>query len=137
MVNAQQAAENWVAGLGNANKKMTDGINATTVAPTQLAIAAIPRQVAGVIRAAQEGKTEAGLARVSLQDWKNAMLTKGVQRVSSGAAAAKGKFANFMGEFLPHVQSVVAGLPPRGDTEQNIQRAVEMMRGNARFRRRA
>jgi len=137
MVTPQQAADNWVAGLGNSQKKMTDGINATTVAPTQLAIAAIPRQVAGVIRAAQEGKTEAGLARVSLQDWKNAMLQKGVQRVSSGAVAAKPKFAAFMGEFLPHVQSVVAGLPPRGDTEQNINRAVEMMRGNARFRRRA
>jgi len=137
MVNAQQAADNWVAGLGQSQKKMTDGINAVSVAPTQLAIAAISRQVEGVIRAAQEGRTEAGLARVSLQDWKNAMLQKGVQRVASGAVAAKPKFAGFMGEFLPHVQSVVAGLPPRGNTEQNINRAVEMMRGNARFRRRA
>jgi hypothetical protein len=137
MINAQQAADNWASGLGSATKKMTEGIMAVTVSPTQKAIQAIPRQVQGVIDAAQSGKTAAGLGRVTLQDWQNAMVQKGVGRVAGGAQQAKPKFAAFMGEFLPHLQSVVAGLPPRGDTEQNINRAVEMMRGNARFRRRA
>jgi hypothetical protein len=136
MPTPQQAAENWASAMAQSGQKMQAGVQAVTESPMQKAIAAIPRQVQGVIRAAQDGTTAAGLGRVSLEQWKRLMIDKGVARVASGAAAAKSKFAAFMAEWLPYEASVVAGLPERGDTETNIQRAVTVMRRNAEFRRR-
>lgn len=39
-----------------------------------------------------------------------------------------------MSRFLPHMQNVVNGLPPRGGIEQNIQRMVATVRGAASFK---
>lgn len=137
-VTAAQAAAAWQSGMQNSTQRITAGVNAVTVAPTQLAAAAADRMVAGIMRAVQSGKWQAGLQAVSLQDWKSAMLDKGVNRIASGAAAAKGKFQTFMSQFLPYVQQGVQAMDstmPRGDLEQNIARATYMMRHNAAFRK--
>ena len=66
------------------------------------------------------------------------MLEKGLSRVGTGASQAMPKFADFMSEFIPHLQAGVRALEtmPRGDLSQNVARAVAMMQHNARFRRR-
>ena len=133
-ISAAQAAKNWQNGMANSSAKMTAGINAVTEAPSTAAIAAIPRMVAGIQQAAASGKIQAGLARVSLQMWQQAMIQKGVTRVAAGATAAQPKVQAFMTAFLPFLQQGVASLPPRGDTQQNIQRAVAMMNYNHGFK---
>lgn len=137
MPTAAQVATNWRNAMAGAGKKLTDGVNAVTEAPTAKAARRIDAMVAGVQRAAADGRIQRGLERVSLEDWKKAMLDKGAGRVAAGAAAAEPKMRAFMEEFLPHVQSGVNKLQsmPRGDIETNIARAVEMMRHNASFRR--
>lgn len=138
MPTAAQAAQNWQNGMQNSTQRITAGVNAVTVAPTQLAAAAADRMLAGIQRAVSSGKWQAGLQSVSLQDWKSAMLDKGVNRIASGAAAAKGKMQSFLSQFLPYVAAGVQQMDatmPRGDTEQNINRAVFMMRYNAQFRK--
>lgn len=131
----QQIADKWAANMGGSVEAMKAGINAVTEAPTMKAAAAVDRQVAGVVAAAASGKTQRALQAVSLESWKQAILTKGIGRVATGAAAAKNKMAAFMNEFLPFERSLVQSLPPRGDLETNIQRANAVMRGNANFRR--
>lgn len=140
MITPQQAAANWARGMSGAGEKIKQGVQNVTENPAQKAIAAIPRQVQGVMRAAESGKTARGLGRVTLEGWKQAMIDKGAGRVSGGAQAALPKFQAFMDEFLPFVQTAVQQLNssnPRGDLEANIARSGEMQRKIAQFRRRA
>lgn len=135
---AQQVAINWRNGMSNSSEKLKAGINAVTESPTAKAANNIDRMVAGVQRAAQSGKTAAALKRVTLEDWKQAMLSKGVSRVAAGAQQAQPKVQAFMEEFLPHIaagQAKIASMP-RGDLEANLARANEMARHTASFRRR-
>jgi hypothetical protein len=135
-VSAVQAASNWANGMSNSSQKLTAGVQAVTVSPTSLAAGRIDAMVAGIQRAATSGKIAAGLNSVSLQDWQQAMLTKGVPRVAAGAQAAKSKVQSFFTQFLPYLQQGVQQLAatPRGDLETNIARAAAMMRHNSQFR---
>ena len=136
MASPQNAATNWARGMANSTEKIKQGVMGGTESPTAKAAARADAYLAGVQRAVSERRYQAALEAVSTEQWKQAMLNKGVNRIAGGAEAAKGDFANFMGEFLPFVAQVVQGLPPRGTTEQNIERAVQTMRGISRFRRR-
>lgn len=135
-INAAQAAVSWATGMANSSQKLTAGVQAVTVSPTSQAAQAVDRMVAGIQRAAAEGRIQAGLNAVSLQDWQQAMITKGIPRIASQAQLAKTKVQNFMQQFLPYLQQGVQNLSsmPRGDLEQNLQRANAMARHNAAFR---
>lgn len=136
MPSAATVAQNWQRGMANSSEKLKQGIQNVTQSPTAKAANRIDAMVAGVQRAAASGKTQAALNAVTLEDWKKAMLDKGVGRVAAGAAASVPKFQAFMQKFLPHLQSGLAQLDsmPRGDLEANINRANAMMRHNAQFR---
>lgn len=137
MPTAQTVANSWAQGMSTAGEKIKAGVNAVTESPTAKAAARADAYMAGVQRAIASGKWQAALQAVTLQDWKTSMIDKGVTRIAAGAAAAKPKFQQFMTEFLPYLQQGVQQLQsmPRGDIEQNIQRAVTMMRWNSGFRR--
>lgn len=119
----------WVAGMQNATQAITDGVNGVTVAPG----AAAARNKAGYISGVQASadKWARNVQAVSVEDWRTAMITKGAPRIGQGAAAAQTKFANFMGQLLPAIATVKAGLPPRGTLDQNIARSAAFARGMA------
>ena len=133
-VTPAQAATNWQSGMANSSAKLIAGVQAVTEAPSTKAIEAIPRMVQGIQAAAASGKIAAGLGRVSLQSWQKSMIDKGAPRVAAGATAAKPKVQNFFQQFLPFLATGVSQLPPRGDVNQNIQRAVSMMQYNSQFK---
>lgn len=137
MQSAAQVAANWRNAMANSGQKLTAGVQAVTEAPTQKAARRVDAMVAGIQRAAADGRIQRGLEAVSLEDWRKAMLEKGAPRVAAGAAAAEPKMRDFMQEFLPHVEAGVRQLEsmPRGDLETNLARAMQMMRHNASFRR--
>lgn len=134
MQSPQAVADRWASGLSGATQKIKDGINAVTESPTAKAARAIDRMVAGVQRAAAEGKTQDALNAVSLQSWKDSAINKGVARIASGAQQAKPQMAAFMTQFLPFVDSARQALPARGDLEQNLARQNQMARTLAGFR---
>jgi len=128
LVTPQQAAANWARGMQNSTERIRQGVAAVTVAPTEKAIAAIPRQVAGVQEAAASGKTERGLRGVSLDD------------VGPGASAAQPKMAAFMGDLLPFIESGKGRLDsqtPRGDLGMNLARMMAWAQYMATFKRRS
>jgi len=140
MPTPQQAAANWARGMQNSTERIRQGVQAVTVAPTEKAVAAIPRQVAGVQAAAASGKTERALRNVSLEDWKRDMLEKGLTRVGPGASAAQPKMATFMGELLPFIESGKGRLDsqtPRGDLGMNLARMMAWAQYMANFRQRS
>lgn len=136
--NPTSVASKWAANLGNATQSIREGIENVTESPMAKAANRTDAYLAGIQKAVADGKFQDGLRRVSLEDWKRALMEKGLPRIATGARASEGKFADFMADFLPHVEAGQRALEsmPRGDLSQNIQRAVAMMQHNARFRRR-
>jgi maltooligosyltrehalose synthase len=126
------AAQRWAQNLGASTQKITDGINGVQQAPGQAAAQQSQAYVQGVTRSVDKWRTN--VAAVGLQEWKDAAINKGVARIASGAQAAQPKFAQFMTQFLPHVNQVKSTLPARGDLEQNIARMTAQVRGTAKFR---
>lgn len=127
----QQIADKWAANLSASTSSITAGVNGVTQAPGAAAAAQADYWLQRVTAAKQKFITNVG--KVTLGQWKDAMINIGIPRVSTGAQANKGKMADFMTRFLPYLKTGVDSLPPRGDLSMNIQRAVAMMQHTANF----
>jgi len=134
-VNAQQAAEKWTQRLQASTQQIQDGVQRVQVAPGQKAAAAANLWLQRVQQA--RDKFARNVAAVSLADWQNAMITKGIGRISAGATAGQPKMQAFMTQFLPHLAAGVAQVErmPKGTIEQSIARMEAMVRHNANFKR--
>ena len=132
----QQVVDRWAARGAASGDTVTRGVNAVTDSPTEKAAQAKQRWIDGVNRAAQSGRYEQGLRRVTLQEWRDAMIKKGVPNMVNGYTNGKAKFQRFMETFLPYVREGAARVRamPKGTIDQSIARAAEMIRHNARFR---
>jgi hypothetical protein len=133
----KQIASKWARNLQGAQGAIQEGVRSVTESPTEKAARRADAYVQGVQRAAADGKWQEALRSVSLEQWREAMLVKGVGRVGTGAQAAIPKVEAFLSEFLPHVEAGQRKLAsmPRGDLSANIARAVAMIEHNAQFRR--
>lgn len=122
-----QIAKDWSNRMAAARDKAQRGVESVTVAPGQAAA----RQKAVYVQNVQaKADTWArNVQAVSLNEWQQAYISKGLDRMASGAAAAEGKVAQFMSKLLPAIQTIKSTLPPRGTYEQNKARAVKMMDG--------
>jgi len=126
-------ANKWATRLSGATQAITDGVNAVTQAPGAKAAAQADVWLAKL--QASRDKWVRNVSAVTLGQWQTAMTTKGVQRIATGAQAAVPKMTAFMSQWLPFEQAGVQQLAsqPRGTIDQNIQRAITMMRYNATF----
>ena len=129
-----QIAAQWASRLAGSSQRISDGVAGVTVAPGQAA--ARQKAVWQQNTAAAADKWAGRVAGVSLSDWQTSMTTKGVQRIGAGAQAAAPKFAQFMGQLLPHIASVKGTLPARGNLDQNIARMTAFVQGMSKFSRR-
>jgi hypothetical protein len=135
MKNPSDVANKWANGLAGAGSSIEKGVRAVTQNPAEKAAQRQDAWLAGVNRAASNGKYQRGLRRVTLQAWQDAMIQKGLPRIASGASQAKGKFEQFMSKWLPHQEALKQKLSsmPRGDLQQNIARMVAAVQHNASF----
>lgn len=131
---AAQSAAAWASRLAGSTERINQGVQSVTTAPGQAA--ARQKAVWAQNVAAAQDKWAARTAAVSLGEWQQAMTSKGVPRVASGAQAAQPKFEQFMVQLLPHINATVSGLPARGTLDQNINRMTQFVRGMATFQRR-
>lgn len=134
---ADQVADKWSERLSAAQQAITDGVNRVTQSPMALAAAKANQWQQAVGSARAKEKYVSGLNRTTLTDWKSAMLEKGVQRIATGATAAKPKMRAFMAQFLPFVDGVAQRVRamPKVTLEDGIARATAQIRGNAGFKR--
>lgn len=133
---AAQIAAKWQSRYAAAGEAMKQGAQAVTVSPTQKAIQAKDRYIAGVQKAFNEGRYEAGLSKVTLADWKQAYMDKGIANAQAGARTGAAKLERHEREFGPIRDQIVASLPERGTLEENLARMVAMARGMAEARSR-
>lgn len=133
MKSAADVAKKWSQNLSQAGPSIVMGVSAVTVNPAEKAAA--QADVAVSKYAAAKDKMVAGLQRTSLAGWQQAMKTKGVQRISEGAAQAQPKMVSFMQQLLPAVEAARSSLPPRGSDAQNEQRMLQFTRAMKQFKR--
>lgn len=101
-----KVASKWATNLSNSTTSITDGVNAVNTAPGQAAAAAQATMRSRILAAIDSGKWAAAVSAVSLQSWKNSMLTVGVPRIADGANKGKPKMQAFLQSFLPYVANV-------------------------------
>jgi hypothetical protein len=135
--NPADVAGKWSTNLANSTNSIRSGVQSMTVSPTAQAARQVDQYLAGVQKAVADGKWVAGLNRVSLPQWQDAMLTKGLPRIQQGAVTGRSKMESFMSDFLPYVARAQQSLAatPRGGLEQNLQRMSAFVRQIAEYKR--
>lgn len=123
--------------LKGAITDMQRGVEGVTASPTLAAAAKKDKMRAEINRSIDSGKWEAGLKRVSLQEWKDKMIQKGLGRVAAGIDAAAGKVKDFAAQLLPFQDTLAATIKKMPDVslEDNINRMTSWIRGMAKFQR--
>ena len=128
---AATVAQKWVTRTQNAAQDYADGVAQTQKDPTQLAIQAIPRMRQRVLEAIDSGKVAAGLSRVGIAGWKQAVASKGVANFSSGVGASQAKVQAAFQPLLAFeatLQQQIQAMPANTDAEREA-RALAWMRG--------
>ena len=131
----QAVAQKWVRNLSGSTQDITEGVQAVTESPTAKAADQSAKYLLNVQRAVDSGKYASRLRGVSLQDWKDKTLSKGIGRIAKGASDAEGDFQDFMAELIPfqeRLQEVIDQMPDTS-LEDSIARQAEWTRGMATF----
>ncbi len=134
---ARSVAEKWSRRLKGAVEDIRAGVEATTKNPAEEAVKKKSKWVARMTSKDVQDKWEKRLRAVSLDDWKNAMINKGLGRISAGVDEATTDFEEFMSELLPHIEAGQASIEKMPDVtlEDNIRRMETFVRHMAKFRR--
>jgi len=135
---AAYIADKWSRRLKAAVEDIRAGVEAVTENPCEKAAAKKAKWIARLTSKEVQDKWEAALKRVTLEDWKKAMLEVGVGRIAAGVDAAVDEFRDFMNELLPHIEAGRAKIKAMPDVtlEDNIRRMEAFIRHMAAFRRR-
>jgi len=134
---AKAVADKWARRLKGATEDIRVGVEAVTENPAVKAVEKKSKWVARMTSKDVQDKWEARLKAVTLDDWKKAMLDKGLGRISAGVDEAQGDVEKFMGELLPHIDAGRAKIKGMPDVtlEDNIRRMETFIRHMATFRR--
>lgn len=130
-MNASDIATRWANNLGASTSRIQAGVQAVSVAPGVAAARQKQVWVQNVASAADKWASK--VSNVSLADWQNATVQKGIPRIASGAQAATSKFENFMTKLIPFINSGLSSLPARGNLDQNIARSTAWIRHMSTF----
>lgn len=136
-VTPDQAAAKWAQRSAAATDDVKNGVMNVTVAPGKSAALAKDLWLQKI--SASADKWARRVSAVSLQDWQDAMINKGINRIASGTQAAIPKMTAFMTDFLPFVDQGVQAIKnmPKGNVEAGVARAAAMIRHNATYVRKS
>lgn len=134
MKSAQNVAQKWLRGVSGSAEAYKQGVNEVTVSPGERAAQNIDLMIAKLQAMRDDGSLAQAMRDVTLDEWKQAAIQKGAQRLASGAQAAVGDMENFLVQFLPFADQVAKNLPQRGTLEQNIERMNQNVRQLAGFK---
>ncbi len=130
-------SEKWGRRLKGSTEDVRRGVAAVTEAPGIKAAQKVAKMKANLLKSIEDGTWERRVSGVSLSDWKKQTLEKGIGRISQGVDGAGNKMKDFATEFFPHLEEGQRKIESMADItlEDNIARASEMMRHNAKFKR--
>jgi hypothetical protein len=120
-----QVVGKWTANASGAQQAFVDGVQNTSVDPTQRAIANEAGLLSGFQQAVTSGRWRAALAAVGKAGWQAATVDK-AGNYGTGIAAGKDKYSASMSQWLPILQSVGATAKgmPGATIDQRIARSA-------------
>ena len=129
-------ARKQVDRLKGATAAMEEGVKNVTRNPAEEAIKKKDKMRANILRAIDNGTWEAGLRSVTLEGWKQDMLTRGIPRVGEGAEQSIGKIEEFHTQQQAYLESYLPNLRAMPDLtlQDNINRAVANIQAMSKFR---
>lgn len=131
----QQIADKWKRNTQGSGQAYREGVMAVTESPTAKAAAKADKMLANLTKAVQGGKWAAGLNSVSMQEWKDKTINKGLPRINAGVEASAPKFAKFAAQLNSHQDQIKAELESMPDLtlEDNLNRMLHNARKMAEF----
>lgn len=134
---ATEFQEKHARRLKAAVEDVRKGIDRVTENPCEKAAAKKDKMLTNLTAAVNSGKWEAGLKRVSLEDWKKAARDIGVNRIAAGIDGAKSKVIAFAEVLLPHIDRQLEKIKAMPDVtlDDNINRMTHFIRGMAEMKR--
>ena len=132
----EQYAEKQARNLKNSLPDIRMGIERVSSAPGQAAAAAQQRMKDNLNKAIDDGRWAEKVRGVSLEEWKTAALTKGVDRIAQGIDAAHAKQVVMAGRLLAAVDSSAAKVRamPRGTIQDSISRMTAFVEDMHKFK---
>jgi len=121
---AQQVADKWATRAGAATQDYLNGVAATTVDPTALAIANQQRLLTNFQNAVNSGLWAQRLRDVGAGGWKAAVAAKGGSNYQSGVSAAKDKVQQAFSALLAYEGSGLAtiqAMPSATDADREAR----------------
>ena len=134
-VTPEEFAQLWANRLGAATDRIRAGVERVREAPGEKAARAADRFRARILEAIDSGRWQSEVSRVSLDDWKNAMLEKGVPRIAAGANAARSEMQEFATALFRHIEAGQAAIAdmPKVTLDDSINRMTTFIRHMAEF----
>ena len=133
----EQAQEKHARRLKGSIEDIRLGVERVTTSPTEKAALKLDKMKLNLIKAIDSGKVERGLKRVSLDEWKQKTINKGLNRIGAGIDEAKDKVTTFYGQLFPYQDQVKSKIDKMPDTtlEDSISRMTTFVRDMAKFQR--
>ncbi len=131
----EQFYAKWARNLKGATSYIQDGVNAVTEAPGKKAAEKSAKWHSAISSQETLAKWERRVGSVSLEDWKTAMLTKGVGRISAGVDNAEAKSVDFATKLISHQNALLPTIDSMPDLTlgDSIERSRAWIEGMAKF----
>ena len=135
-LSAEQYAEKQSRNLKNSLPDIRAGIERVTQAPGAAAAAAQTRMKDNLNKAIDDGRWAAKVRGVSLEEWKQAALTKGVDRIAQGIDQAHDKQVQMAGRLLAAVDASAQQVRtmPKGTISDSIARMTKFVEDMHKFK---
>jgi len=136
-ITPEEFAEKHARRLKAAVTDIRTGVERVTESPTAKAAARQDKMLQNITQAVQSGKWATRLKSVSLEEWKDKTINKGLGRIAAGVDEAYGKQVSFASQLLPfqeNLQTQIAKMPDL-TLEDSVNRATSWIRGMAKFQR--
>lgn len=134
---SEEFQEKHARRLKEATFDMANGVQRVTTSPMEKAAQKADKMKANLVKAIDNGKWQAGLRKVSLSEWQQKMIDKGIPRIAQGIDDASAKVIAFADKLLPHIDKGVAEVEKMPDVtlEHSIARATHFIKHMAAFKK--
>jgi len=131
----EQLAAKWGSRLKGASEDIRLGVERVTDAPGRKAAEKVDKWVARLTDPATRRKWANRVAAVSVEEWKSAIINKGIPRIAQGVDAAQGKMTRFAEQLIPYQNNLLTQIERMPDItlEDSINRMTTWIRGMAKF----
>jgi predicted GTPase len=133
-LDATAATMKWQQRMQAAGQQITEGVNAVTVSPGASAAKQVNKWLARIQESA--GKWQRNVGAVTLEDWRTAMISRGIPNIATGVQAKSAHYTAFATKFYGYLSAGKAKIDamPTDTLQQAIAKATAQIQYNAAYK---